>query len=566
MGFFLSDFLGNPGINTNTPVVPENNGYHGNNSTAEQLLSDLKAGQSFSAEIVGIKGNEVQLILGDNQTLTAKLEQNMNLALGQILHFEVKSNQGSQILLRPLLMNTSQDANLMKALDAANLPVNEKTVDMVKALMSEGMSIDKQSLRDMYKQIASHPQVSGETIVQMNRLQIPMTPENIGQFEAYKNFKHQLTGSLQTVVDELPKSFQEILQNTDEKGAFAAINRLLEIFVNGKEGNLTEENAIEENPKLPLENGEGIGKEQEIQKQSAENSNPKAMGNPIEEFPNKKELEAVLKELLKETEEGKTENKTVLPNQEMNEDGKKALLSVLEKADTPQEFLRQVQQMLKEGSLPLKQAKELFSAKEFLNILKSELQKQWFMEPQNVDNKSMEELYKRVQEQANRLLSEISNFAKEDSGLYKAVANIKENVDFMNQLNQMFTYVQLPLKMANQNAHGDLYVYTNKKSLAKKDGKVTALLHLDMEHLGPMDIYVSMQDQKVSTKFCLEKEEHLDFLEKHMHILTERLNKRGYQIQTEVTSHEKSANVMDEMLKQEKGNMVISQYAFDVRA
>lgn len=58
----------------------------------------------------------------------------------------------------------------------------------------------------------------------------------------------------------------------------------------------------------------------------------------------------------------------------------------------------------------------------------------------------------------------------------------------------------------------------------------------------------------------------MDFLEKHMHILTERLNKRGYQIQTEVEAHEKSANVMEEMLKQEKGNMVVSQYAFDVRA
>lgn len=495
MGFILSDFFGNAGIGTNTPVVPENNGYHGNNNTAEQLLSDLKAGQSFSAEIVGIKGNEVQLILGDNQTITAKLEQNMNLALGQILHFEVKSNQGSQILLRPLLMNTSQDANLMKALDAANLPVNEKTAEMVKTLMNEGMSIDKQSLRDMYKQIASHPQVSGETIVQMNRLQIPMTPENIGQFEAYKNFKHQLTGSLQTVVDELPNSFQEILQNADEKGALGAINRLLEVFVSEKEGIQAEENINRENPTLPLENEEAA-KAQGIQSQTTEASNPKVTGKPIEEFPDKKELEAVLKDMLKETEKEKQEDKTVLPNQEISEDNKKALLSVLEKADTPQEFLKQVQQMLKEETLPLRQVKELFQTKEFLNILKSELQRQWFVEPQDVGNKSMDELYKRVQEQANRLLSEISHFAKEDSGLYKAVANIKENVDFMNQLNQMFTYVQLPLKMANQNAHGDLYVYTNKKNLAKKEGKVTALLHLDMEHLGPMDIYVSMQDKK----------------------------------------------------------------------
>ena len=50
---------------------------------------------------------------------------------------------------------------------------------------------------------------------------------------------------------------------------------------------------------------------------------------------------------------------------------------------------------------------------------------------------------------------------------------------------------------------GELYVYTNKKNLADNDGNVSAFLHLDMDHLGPVDVYVAMQQQKVIMPYLL---------------------------------------------------------------
>ena len=70
---------------------------------------------------------------------------------------------------------------------------------------------------------------------------------------------------------------------------------------------------------------------------------------------------------------------------------------------------------------------------------------------------------------------------------------------------------------------GELFVYTNKKNLARKDGQVSALLHLDMEHLGPLDVYVALKDTKVSTKFYVQNDAILDYLEANMDVLTERL-------------------------------------------
>ena len=97
---------------------------------------------------------------------------------------------------------------------------------------------------------------------------------------------------------------------------------------------------------------------------------------------------------------------------------------------------------------------------------------------------------------------------KDNSALAKSVNNLQQNVDFINQINQTFAYVQLPLKLSQGNGHGDLYVYTNKRNLAKQEGNISALLHLDMEHLGPVDVYVTMTGgDHVNTKFYLKDDE-----------------------------------------------------------
>ncbi len=122
--------------------------------------------------------------------------------------------------------------------------------------------------------------------------------------------------------------------------------------------------------------------------------------------------------------------------------------------------------------------------------------------------------------------------------------------------------------MAGNNAHGDLYVYTNKKNLASKDGNVSALLHLDMEHLGPLDVYVAMQQNKVSTNFTLQDESALDLIEQHIDLLNDRLTKRGYDLkaQFQLKEEEQDSGIMQTILSQGKNISVLSRTSFDVRA
>ena len=86
-----------------------------------------------------------------------------------------------------------------------------------------------------------------------------------------------------------------------------------------------------------------------------------------------------------------------------------------------------------------------------------------------------------------------------------------------------------------------------------------------------MDVHVAMQQEKVSTHFYMQSEELLDFIEANIHILNERLTKKGYQMNTTVSVKEDAnpRSVIDEFLKQETDGLVspvVSTKSFDVRA
>ena len=144
----------------------------------------------------------------------------------------------------------------------------------------------------------------------------------------------------------------------------------------------------------------------------------------------------------------------------------------------------------------------------------------------------------------------------------------KPECGLLQQINQTYAYIQLPLHL-RQGEHktGELFVYTNKKNLAGRDGRVSALLHLDMEHLGPLDVYVALQDTKVSTKFYVQNDTILDYLEANMEVLTQRLKQRGYDCNCETTLRtelQQTAQAMAPILKA-GGSVPVAQYAFDVR-
>lgn len=116
-----------------------------------------------------------------------------------------------------------------------------------------------------------------------------------------------------------------------------------------------------------------------------------------------------------------------------------------------------------------------FFRKRIPDHFKKAVENQWYLEPQETGSKeTVEKLYNRLQTQMNRLDEFIKQAGSGTEGLQKAVADVRGNIEFMNQINQIYNFVQLPLKMNGQNVNSELYVYTNKKNPRDMDGELSA--------------------------------------------------------------------------------------------
>lgn len=517
----------------------------------------LTVGQTFSGEVKNADGNEIQLLLQDGKTLTAKMEQGISLEPGQKLSFEVKSNAKNQISIRPLYANLSHNQTAINALKGAGLTVTNSNLNMVNTMMQEGMSVNRQALFEMLKNLNANPQAPVENMIALKKLEIPITPQNLSQYENYQNFKHQILGDVKELTQGLVElATESFVQNTEQ----ADLSTLKQVFAMLPEEAMWQKDSL----KVPGDGAENSNGEQtEAAVYEAGTRETAVMTQNSQGMQGTFEKITFFEEQLKQLEVPEAEREVILSG-----DIPKNIVYYLKAA-----FTGANQIDFSQLSGEKKQAlSALLANEDILGKFRSELENLFTLKPQElVKEGKMKELYRQIMEQSNRAMEILNESGKENPALMKSAQSLQDNVQFMEQLNHVMTYIQLPLKMTEQNAHGELYVYTNKKNLAKKDGNVSALLHLDMEALGPMDVYVAMQQQKVNTHFYMQDDDTLSFIEKNLHILDERLAKKGYQMNTQATtkSKEDRESITDTFFKEQEGSVStkqVSKLSFDVRA
>lgn len=520
-----------------------------NNANTEQVNRQIRAlvpGQTLRGEVVSREGNNAQIRLLQDVLVDAKVDADIRLELGQNITFQVKNN-GQTLNLSPLFTNMATEGTVLKALDMASLPVYENTVAMTKQLMDAGLPIDKNTLQQIWHESNAFPDAEILDLVNLHRVELPVTEENITQMASYRNLTHQLTAGIAETGESLTNMLQGLVESGDIEQAATIYSEVLELLafedaagetVTGQqqtEGPLPEPGVDvtvtpEEAEQMPVQPSATAPEAVPGQKTIIEEPTETAPGNgqTIKENPGAE----------------KTQEAPQLQNLQ------KLLKQGLETKDIP--LLRSILHNSKVAELPAKL-----------------LADRWSIKPEDVESpEKVEELYQKLGKQLKGLSNLLEENGQRGSSAYQNVTNLSQNVDFLQQINQTYAYIQLPLHL-RQGEHktGELFVYTNKKNLARKDGQVSALLHLDMEHLGPLDVYVTLKDTKVSTKFYVQNDAILDYLEANMDVLTERLQKRGYDCKCETTLRtelQQTAQAMAPLLKTE-GSVPVAQYAFDVR-
>ena len=575
----------------------------------------VKSGDVFSGQIVGMnKDGTVQLLLANNATISAKLNQNMALSMGQTLSFQVSGASSSKITITPLYANLDGNSEIGRALMQAGLPLNERNGEMVGSMMERGLPINAPALNSMADLVAAHPSASATTIVQMTEIGIPLTEENIAEFELYKSNQYQIADS----VDGLSKGFAELA------GESATANNDITKLFFGEQNIATVSaaaQAVQGNPTalfsafgLDMPNLQLVEVNQPVQAVDSSVKPDSAEGGETESSDssgkdrddlqsnnlltgrsaltdNPSDSTAVNPAINKngvETTHDITGHVTNNVHELLGNEGARELADSLLKIGTPPELAEKIMQgefttgetlrltraMVsavingKYGEEMQEAAKELIKSKPYQFLLKNGIMDQFLLKPEEVsDKENVRQYFSKIANEAEQALQMLNNMGKGDTELAQGMKSLSSNLDFIEQMNQVMTYVQLPLKMNQSKAHGDLYVYTNKRNLAKKNGNISALLHLDMEHLGQMDIHVSMdQAEKVQTHFILQEESLLDFIGEHLPELDKALQKRGYKVHSDVSLNKEAKSVPDIMFNRSVNQKLLQVTGFDVRA
>lgn len=619
-------------------------------------MQELEPGSTFEGTVNSVKNGKVVLALGNGQTITARLDGKVSIQPGESMFFQVRSNDGTTIALRPYVQaGNINNPILLNALTAAGVPATERNITMVDSMMKEQMSISRQSILDMGRVVGSNPNVNVNTAVLMTKIGLPVSAEMASQFENYMVDQHVIVDEMDLAMNQLGR----LLGDADlgEEQSFELYGKVLDILNGEGETPAQTTDGLQQNDTGTMVNaGENIeteaavqqskdgaaaeGVQKQVQQQNtkdlismgaagqeqsagvAENTEnivgEQTAGNAAQSMQTGIDAADILKNTQADTAvdfknvQGQTDTleqildqngldhlKRLLQNIptltgntdlfEVQEEedvfvdtmsgddaGKKAFELAqaepevtLKQSMTAEDFLNTLRDALKQNQeYGFAGMTKLFGSKEFAAILKNRAEKQWLLEPEQLREASkVSDLYERLDHQMKQMENVMKAAGVTQNSFVQTAADIRSNVEFMNQINQVYTYVQLPLKLSGQNASGDLYVYTNKKKLNDPEAELTAFLHLDLDNLGSTDVSIRMKDKNVKTNFYIADDASYDLIEKHLPVLEKRLAQKGYRCSITMSKEEKKVEFVEDFLQRDMPQAgTLHRYSFDVRA
>lgn len=619
-------------------------------------MQELEPGSTFEGTVNSVKNGKVVLALGNGQTITARLDGKVSIQPGESMFFQVRSNDGTTIALRPYVQaGNINNPILLNALTAAGVPATERNITMVDSMMKEQMSISRQSILDMGRVVGSNPNVNVNTAVLMTKIGLPVSAEMASQFENYMVDQHAIVDEMDLAMNQLGRLLGDA--DSGEEQSFELYGKVLDILNGEGETPAQATDGLQQNDTGTMVNaGENIemeaavqqskdgaaaeGVQKQVQQQNtkelismgaagqeqsagvAENTEnivgEQTAGNAAQSMQTGIDAADVLKNTQADTAadfknvQGQTDTleqildqngldhlKRLLQNIptltgntdlfEVQEEedvfvdtmsgddaGKKAFELAqaepevtLKQSMTAEDFLNTLRDALKQNQeYGFAGMTKLFGSKEFAAILKNRAEKQWLLEPEQLREASkVSDLYERLDHQMKQMENVMKAAGVTQNSFVQTAADIRSNIEFMNQINQVYTYVQLPLKLSGQNASGDLYVYTNKKNLNDPEAELTAFLHLDLENLGSTDVSIRMKDKNVKTNFYIADDASYDLIEKHLPVLEKRLAQKGYRCSITMSKEEKKVEFVEDFLQRDMPQAgTLHRYSFDVRA
>lgn len=648
-------------------------------------VNALSEGEIIKGEVTDLRNTEIEVTLENNTHVTAKLEDGSSLAIGDTAAFKVTSIEKGEITLKalpktPLLQEMS---TIQKALEEAGLPKNDKNIAIVRELMKEGLSINRQGIQNAMKLTYQYPDISLSTLLQIEKHRLPFNYEQALMLESLKEGNLSLPEQLEDFSEKIFELFKSqspgisefftliqllsgtaYMENLDETDLQAENNShhmpnsqnlpfyfpspeeqlsFLDILSNFQDiseleesinqGTMTLTDAvhaimdgmsqameIDENNrrlamleeetdidgKIPPTDGENTL--DEVQKERSElpffrqffslfssakpepdsekNSDNLSVPSTLDLFDH-----PVIHHVMQSYEEQSLTQRTLyhlLTPEELSslsntlknvfpDSLPEPLISGIRYGEiSVYELMRELGSQLKQAPFPLDSEKgyEIYNSPVIHRLFSKALFSSNFLTPQDFYSKeNIERNYIQTDSTLNVLKHILQSEERSENPIAQSLLNdsaqIKSQLSFLAGINNSMQYMQLPLCLKHQNTKGELYVYTKKQALREKDS-LSVLLHLDMENLGPLDITLQMESNRIQAVFTVkdnpqEKVTTKEILNSHLDILKTALEEKGFLLNSRLSTKEEFTSFSSFVEEQQKGG-TMKRYTFDIRA
>lgn len=524
---------------------------------------------------------------------------------------------------------TANDSIILKALTAANVTITNRNKAIVAELLSHRMPVDKQTLQILIKLSGMNREASPLCLVLMHKNNIPVNSHNLKQFQAYLDGTHQLLNNIKDITQGISKLLinaantelmnnnqpvpgintppQELTYNIYNPTSDVLLNDTAtdsiitakpiinselgtpdknnSTIINTKQSNTTQDNtdmipykSISVNDKLiysvRLINDRLI----DIFHSYAADAD-KVLPSGMKSLDN-----TVLSDssLLAKTSEQQVLINASIPRLTdiLNRSDIDALLKYL--SHTPEinsmkesiangtaslgETLTYIQNALPETSKT--DIIKLITSPEYSKLLEKAFYKKWTLTPENVSNKhSVQNFYTQLDydlREINKLANSIAE-ADDYASIQKPLNTLQDNMQFMKELNNAFSFLQLPLGFKDREVHTDLYVLNRKKALNDKNQSLNVHLHLETANLGSLNIHLQMISKRIETVFYPESIDVAQIIKENLPLLISSLQTKGYNVKADVTDTFEQSSLFKQLIEQSTQDNIVTRYTFDIR-
>lgn len=546
--------------------------------------TEFVKGEVLKGQVVDLRNHQATIQLSDGSVVQGKIDQEVDLYIGQNATFEVvkSSESGIQLKIIPEQQQNPMDSLIQKALIQAGLPLSDKNRAAVGTLLDANLSVDKQSILQFLKVMHQYPQADVKELVFLQKHNLPINETNLSMLNEYQSSEHRIISQLHSLTNGIAEMFHS---GVDEATGMKLLQFALEEPAYVENTRTGSENAGDSN----LVQTSGQSAPQAIEQQAVSDMNQAANS----------ETQAVLEHPTVEDQRSKAPHEMNLLNEQhpiseqpLQQHFTGPQLQQLSKQLEDSGFPKEIVKQLKDGSITghelLKAVqefaqkstseegkdgilKECMKSEVLQKVYQEELFHKFTMSPKQLSNgENVKKFYEKLEQNLEDMNQLIQNNARgeEAQKLTGQTEHLKNNLDFMKTLNEIYPYIQLPVRLKDQNIHSELYVFTKKKGKLSDQEIVRLLLHLDMDHIGPLDIHLEMSKKNLKAHFFVESEAVQNLFETTIDELDMALREKGYRLYSEFHQQEKQSNPIDEMVLQEQVSegMTMKRFTFDVRA